>query len=44
MCLAVQEYGVEVRMVQIEFGADQSVYDRLERHLTDIDIGILGIL
>lgn len=30
-------------MILIEFGADQSVYDRLERELSDIDVGILGI-
>jgi 17beta-estradiol 17-dehydrogenase / very-long-chain 3-oxoacyl-CoA reductase len=37
----VQEFGVEARTAQIEFGPNVSVYDKLERHLSDIDIGVL---
>ncbi|XP_062514678.1 inactive hydroxysteroid dehydrogenase-like protein 1 [Corticium candelabrum] len=35
------EHGVDVRMIAVEFGADQSIYGKMERQLGDIDVGII---
>ena len=32
-----------MRMIAVEFGADQSIYGKMERQLGDIDVGIIGI-
>ena len=38
-----QEYSVETQTLAIDFSKDASIYDVIEKELSNLDIGILGI-